>query len=157
MPLFHQFLLGSLPPFLTAPIPDASSYANTNRNGVEGGGRPCALIRRVSYLSRLPRCCCCCGRGRLEGSSVRLGLDEAMWIASSFSALHRCAVDSSLFAQRYPCPWRIPFYAAIGVWKRPEQSDCQAKSCRFAGWHTVMPHRWKGVCPPSPACTRRWL
>jgi len=35
---------------------------------------------------------------------MRLGLDEAIWIASSFSAIHRCAFDSSLFAQRYPPP-----------------------------------------------------
>jgi subfamily B ATP-binding cassette protein HlyB/CyaB len=35
---------------------------------------------------------------------MRFGLEEAIWLASSFSALHRCAFDSALFAQRYAPP-----------------------------------------------------
>ena len=45
--------------------------------------------------------------------------------------------------------WRITDYAAIGVSKNPEQADCHAKSCRFAGLHVVLPHRWKGVAAQS--------
>ena len=35
---------------------------------------------------------------------MRFGIEEAIWLTTSFSALHRCAFDSSLFAQRYPPP-----------------------------------------------------
>jgi hypothetical protein len=35
---------------------------------------------------------------------MRFGIEEAIWLTASFSALHRCAFDSSLFAQRYPPP-----------------------------------------------------